>query len=132
MQKTTTTQIENRLKDAGFPTKVIPSVMKEIEAFPPEAGGLFSLWFEKNNLDEGAFDLLGITPRVIREKFHDITDVGVLIIYSHLVKAVRKQFASLCSQVDLAERIASAERDLGEKMVGCARPSSVASDLSAH
>lgn len=124
MQTITTTQIENRLKEVGFPAKVIPSVIKEVEAFPPEVGGLFLLWFEKNNLDDGAFDLLGITPRVIREKFHGITDVGVLIIYSHLVTTVKKQFASLCSQVDLADRIARAERDLGETMVGRAKRSS--------
>lgn len=121
MQTITTTQIENRLKESGFPAKVIPSVMKEIEAFPPEAGGLFSLWFEKNNLDDGAFDLLGITPKVIRVKFHGITDVGVLIIFSHLVKTVREQFASLCKQVDFNDEVDKVERALGDMMVGNSR-----------
>lgn len=125
MQTKTTTQIENRLKEADFPAKVIPSVMKEVESFQPEAQELFALWFDKDYLDDGAFDLLGITPKVIREKFPRITDVGVLIIYSHLIIVVRNEFAVLCSQVERKERIAKVERDLGMAMISCSKQGNV-------
>lgn len=118
MQTKTADQVENRLKEADFPAKVIPSVIREIESFPPEAEGLFAFWFDKDYLGNDAFDLLGITPKVIREKFHGITDVGILIMYSHLVKTVRKEFATLCLQAGIEERIAKVERNLGKVMIG--------------
>lgn len=74
------------LKENDYPlsnTRLIESVVEQLQNLTPEGKAAFENWYETRNLP--SFDIEGITVDFLKTN-HGCTDIGVILAYDGLIR----------------------------------------------